>query len=306
MRYDGGMEPTKPPSTTCPEAGCNQPVRSKGKCNAHYRQDLRKQATTDRSCIRCGQPIPPSSGGRRRQYCNDECRKPKANRERTTYAACIEPGCERYPNGARGYCRPCYHQHKNVGHFGGEICTEEACERLTYGHGLCRPHLWAAQERGDIERPKCSVEGCDRPSRANSLCHRHLMRVRTHGEPGEAEARRRAKGEGHISKAGYIDMSVQGRKLGQHRYVMEQHLGRELHPWEHVHHRNGRRADNRLENLELWVAPSKHPGLSARQPNGQRPEDLAAFLVAYYPDIVKAEQRAQARERRTGQMRLVQ
>ena len=62
----------------------------------------------------------------------------------------------------------------------------------------------------------------------------------------------------------YIDSNRRHVKL--HRHIMEQRLGRQLKPFEHVHHINGERSDNRIDNLEVWVV---------RHPAGYR-EDLIA------------------------------
>ena len=61
---------------------------------------------------------------------------------------------------------------------------------------------------------------------------------------------------------------------------MEQALGRPLRDGENVHHLNGQRADNRLENLELWYD---------KQPKGQRVHDKREwaqwFLLEYEADF---------------------
>lgn len=107
----------------------------------------------------------------------------------------------------------------------------------------------------------CEIPGCEIEIVGHStMCVTH----RIHGVdwvPGQVNRWK--------NRHGYI--MINGKP--EHRIVMENYLGRPLTKGETVHHKNGIRDDNRLENLELWC--SMH-----QQPSGQHIQDLIDYAKA--------------------------
>ena len=91
-----------------------------------------------------------------------------------------------------------------------------------------------------------TCEGCGKrfsvkPKRARRGCRFCSM-----------ECRRRVQYTGRFTRSdGYVAVRVGPAFELEHRAIMARHLGRDLRRGEQVHHRNGERADNRPENLEL-------------------------------------------------------
>jgi hypothetical protein len=69
----------------------------------------------------------------------------------------------------------------------------------------------------------------------------------------------RETGEWQLNKvSGYMEKRINGVHYYQHRYIMEQQLGRPLRVDEHVHHRDGNKANNVPENLEVMSESDHH------------------------------------------------
>jgi hypothetical protein len=63
---------------------------------------------------------------------------------------------------------------------------------------------------------------------------------------------------GTINMQGYKIFCNNGKRISEHRYIMEKYLGRKLLRKEIIHHIDGNRLNNSLDNLFLFSSSSEH------------------------------------------------
>ena len=171
---------------------------------------------------------------------------------------------------------------------------------MVVGHGMCKLHYgrWKQGIHGEammipvnemrnqervIRQAGCDIDGCSDAHYMKGMCKLHYHRLRA-GRDMTAPRLIQRRGEryspfpGHFNGHGYrvVKDNQTGRQVMVHRLIMERKIGRPLKSNETVHHINGVRDDNRIENLELW---------SSSQPTGQRVADKlkwAREIVAEY------------------------
>jgi hypothetical protein len=191
------------------------------------------------------------------------------------------------------------------------VCSVEGCDRDAYGHGWCRMHwmrwykhgdpLYRVHDHAPRESKGCRVDGCERVHKGHGYCAVHMRRWKKTGAPGPSIARSARTltadgyvihGPGSLNVDGYVVRSVPGHPNGsgtrglltEHRLVMATRLGRALYVDESVHHKNGDRADNRLDNLELRT---RYHGQG--QAVTDRIADAIFILERYAPELLVTE-----------------
>lgn len=150
-------------------------------------------------------------------------------------------------------CRACSISHKRSAMAPGEVIGETRyC--ATFGRKGTHDYMWTP----------CAV--CAQPfwrrvnRKASPRCKACVNRSNSSGTGSSSGS---WKGGNPHTVRGYVCIYVdkhdffapmrQGHRpyVLEHRLIMAKHLGRCLAGWEHVHHKNGIKDDNRIENLEL-------------------------------------------------------
>lgn len=142
-------------------------------------------------------------------------------------------------------------------------CRECGLEFSSWGHKSC--YACRPQDARYDACPECNAKKYKR----SSLCAKCSRSGERNGNWAGGKTQH-SKGYTYVRVKEHPKVTGEAGYVAEHVLVVEQHIGRFLVEGENVHHLNGLRSDNRIENLELWCKP---------QPAGCRAEDAYNYAL---------------------------
>jgi len=254
----------KPADRRCSVDDCGAPHKGYGLCRAHLDEARRDGRIETGRCAfaDCGRPVKSVARG----LCEGHDGQRRRGKELTPLrdrddrsGTCVGPGHDPDDPSAGVI-------------LAGRLCSGHYAQKAS---GRDLTPLRRYQPKGG----PCASTVCAREATVEGMCATHrryyLADQATWDRPIAVKA---ANGAGHINAYGYRVITVNGRNRLEHRVIASEVLlaqrGTGLRRDEEVHHRNGNRADNRIDgpfhlngrghyvsgNLEIW---------SYAQPKGQ-------------------------------------
>lgn len=223
------------------------------------------------NCSRCARAFQSASPNQR--YCSLSCaaRQPRPNRRRSPLQprAC-QCGAVFTPKSPRVRFCSAACGHRLGGRTYTNRCEECGCQfetRIARQRFCSRP--CQRQARLQHTERRCAECGStfknlsSRVQFCSTDCARARgRRYRAANSPNWRGGRTRTTGYVRRRAPGHPRTTPKNPYVLEHILVIEGQLGRYLEPHERVHHKNGRRDDNRPENLELWKIKDP-PGVRA-------------------------------------------
>lgn len=243
--------------------------------------------TIELICEKCGNPFQcyQSDADRGRKYCSLACRSAHRFGKELTAARSMPvefpcQNCGKTFTMMQAYLTAYLKRFKRDPLYCSQACAYEAQRKATE-----TKHTFTCKNCGRLGDKTRKFSGgiylqqqfCD------NACKSEFQKKEAHARFQNGEIAE------HVKRHGYVWISIPalasptGVKKGmlKHRWVMEQKIGRTLRPEETVHHINGDRSDNRIENLELF---------SSRHGPGQRVTDKVDFaieMLRLYPEFAR-------------------
>jgi hypothetical protein len=260
----------------------DEKVRKEGNQYYYYYNGVQRYAVERAECICCGIPIWNNISEQRRRtrnklngpFCSGSCASNYHNQ-------CVPPVTPR----VRLNCAQCgviFERRTSVitkkhRHGLEYFCSYRCAIDFRLAHREAQSSALICTQCGvTFKREKAALEQMQR-QKSKPFCSRQCSSA---FRRGKRIVGRKGK---YVDPKGYIHVYIPEHPMAgstgyipEHRLIMEKFLGRSIYPEETVHHKNGIRNDNRLENLELWA--KSHP-------SGQRISDLVKWareFVAKY------------------------